>query len=52
MITAENITKTFKLYKSPADRLKEIVQTIDPSAMFIVSDVHEAIGEGFKKMGR
>lgn len=25
MITAENITKTFKLYKSPADRLKEIV---------------------------
>jgi hypothetical protein len=25
MITAENITKSFKLYKSPADRLKEIV---------------------------
>lgn len=25
MITAENITKTFKLYKSPADRLKEII---------------------------
>ena len=38
--------------RNELDRLKEIVQTIDPSAMFIVSDVHEAIGEGFKKMGR
>ena len=38
--------------RNELDRLKEIVQTIDPSAMFIVSDVHEAIGEGFKRMGR
>lgn len=32
-------------------RLKEIVNTIDPTALLIISDVHEAIGEGFKQMG-
>ncbi len=33
------------------DDLKQIVNTIDPQALLIISDVHEAIGEGFKEMG-
>jgi uncharacterized membrane-anchored protein YitT (DUF2179 family) len=33
------------------DDLKQIVNTIDPRALLIISDVHEAIGEGFKEMG-
>lgn len=33
------------------DDLKQIVNTIDPHALLIISDVHEAIGEGFKQMG-
>ncbi len=33
------------------DDLKSIVNTIDPHAMMIISDVHETLGEGFKKMG-
>ena len=33
------------------DDLKQIVSTIDPRALVIISDVHEAIGEGFKEMG-
>ena len=32
------------------DDLKAIVGAIDPTAMVIISDVHEAIGEGFKEM--
>ncbi|NLT94504.1 MAG: YitT family protein [Clostridia bacterium] len=30
-------------------RLKKIVRNIDPKAFIIVSDVYEALGEGFKK---
>ena len=33
------------------DDLKQIVNTIDPGALLIISDVHEAIGEGFKQTG-
>jgi uncharacterized membrane-anchored protein YitT (DUF2179 family) len=30
------------------DDLKAIVHTVDPAALMIISDVHEALGEGFK----
>lgn len=33
------------------DALKQIVSSIDPRALLIISDVHEAIGEGFKEIG-
>lgn len=33
--------------RNELDHLKEIVGTVDPSALLIISDVHEAIGEGF-----
>jgi len=33
------------------DSLKQIVSTIDPGALMIISEVHEAIGEGFKEIG-
>lgn len=33
------------------DSLKQIVRTIDPRALMIISEVHEAIGEGFKEIG-
>ncbi len=39
------------VYRNEIDRLKEIVNTVDPTALLIISDVHEAIGEGFKQMG-
>ena len=32
------------------DDLKALVADIDPTAMVIISDVHEAIGEGFREM--
>ena len=32
------------------DDLKALVAAIDPRALVIISDVHEAIGEGFKEM--
>jgi uncharacterized membrane-anchored protein YitT (DUF2179 family) len=31
------------------DALKQLVSAIDPSAFMVVSDVHEAIGEGFRQ---
>ena len=31
------------------DDLKNIVHTIDPEAFLVISDVHEALGEGFKE---
>lgn len=31
--------------------LKEIVNAADPTALVVISDVHEAIGEGFKEIG-
>lgn len=31
--------------------LKEIVNAVDPKALVVISDVHEAIGEGFKEIG-
>jgi len=39
------------LSRNELDDLKAIVAAIDPSAMVIISNVHEAIGEGFKEMG-
>ncbi|WP_330412666.1 YitT family protein [Romboutsia lituseburensis] len=30
--------------------LKKLVKTADPSAFIIVSNVHEVLGEGFKKL--
>jgi uncharacterized membrane-anchored protein YitT (DUF2179 family) len=31
------------------DDLKQLVASIDPAAFMVVSDVHEAIGEGFRR---
>lgn len=39
------------LSRNELDDLKAIVAAIDPHAMVIISNVHEAIGEGFKEMG-
>jgi uncharacterized membrane-anchored protein YitT (DUF2179 family) len=36
------------LSRNEIDDLKAIVKSLDPSAMVIISNVHEAIGEGFK----
>lgn len=33
------------------DALKAIVHAVDPSAFLIISDVHEALGEGFRQIG-
>ena len=38
------------LCRNEIDDLKAIVAAIDPTAMVIISNVHEAIGEGFKEM--
>jgi len=38
------------LSRNEIDDLKAIVAAIDPTAMVIISNVHEAIGEGFKEM--
>lgn len=38
------------LSRNEIDDLKAVVKTIDPTAMVIISNVHEAIGEGFKAM--
>ncbi len=38
------------LARNEIDDLKLLVATIDPTAMVIISNVHEAIGEGFKEM--
>lgn len=40
------------LSRNELNDLKQIVNTIDPKALVIISDVHEAIGEGFKEMGQ
>lgn len=40
------------LSRNEIDDLKLIVATLDPTAMVIISNVHEAIGEGFKEMAR
>lgn len=39
------------LARNEIDDLKSIVAAVDPSALVIISNVHEAIGEGFKEMG-
>lgn len=38
------------LSRNELDDLKQIVHAVDPSAFMVVTDVHEAIGEGFKEM--
>ena len=40
------------LARNELDDLKAVVAAIDPTAMVIISNVHEAIGEGFKAMER
>ena len=37
--------------RTEIDGLKNLVSSLDPDALLIISDVHEAFGEGFKKMG-
>lgn len=39
------------LGRAEATRLKAIVAEVDPDAIMIVSDVHEAFGEGFGRIG-
>ena len=36
--------------RSQVNRLKEIVQSIDPKAFVILSEVREVLGEGFKDL--
>ncbi|MDP2232676.1 MAG: YitT family protein [Actinomycetota bacterium] len=36
--------------RTEIDALKSIINTLDPTALLVISDVHEAIGEGFKEM--
>lgn len=38
------------LSRNELDALKRIVGTVDPTAMVVISNVSEAIGEGFKEM--
>jgi uncharacterized membrane-anchored protein YitT (DUF2179 family) len=38
------------LSRNELDDLKKLVVAVDPDAFMVVSDVHEAIGEGFKEM--
>jgi len=40
------------LARNELDDLKAIVAAHDPTAMVVISNVHEAIGEGFKEMTR
>ena len=37
------------VYQTEFTKLKQVVQTIDPSAFVIVSDAYEVLGEGFKR---
>ena len=37
------------VYQTEFTKLKQIVQTIDPSAFVVVSDAYEVLGEGFKR---
>jgi len=36
--------------RTEIDALKSIIHALDPAALLVISDVHEAIGEGFKEM--
>ncbi len=38
------------LSRNEIDSLKRVVASFDPTAMVVISDVHETIGEGFKEM--
>lgn len=38
------------LSRNEIDALKRIVGTLDPTAMVVITDVHETIGEGFREM--
>lgn len=38
------------LSRNEIDDLKAVVRSFDPTALVIISNVHEAIGEGFKEM--
>ncbi|MGN7116751.1 YitT family protein [Lysinibacillus odysseyi] len=37
------------VYQTEFTKLKQIIQTVDPSAFVIVSDAYEVLGEGFKR---
>lgn len=39
------------LTRKEIGNLKALVARVDPRALVVISDVHEAIGEGFKEMG-
>ena len=36
--------------RSEIQSLRELVKEIDPNAFVVISDVHEVLGEGFKRM--
>ena len=36
--------------KKEVSTLRKIVKTVDPNAFVVITDVHEALGEGFKQM--
>ena len=36
-------------YQTEFTKMKQVVQTIDPTAFVIVSDAYEVLGEGFKR---
>ena len=36
--------------KREVSTLRKIVKTVDPNAFVVITDVHEALGEGFKQM--
>ncbi|KGR75791.1 YitT family protein [Ureibacillus sinduriensis] len=38
------------VYQSEFTKLKQIIQTVDPTAFVIVSDAYEVLGEGFKRV--
>ena len=36
--------------KREVSTLRKLVKTVDPNAFVIITDVHEALGEGFKQI--
>lgn len=38
------------VYQDQIGRLKQLVHVVDPEAFVVISDVHEALGEGFRRL--
>lgn len=38
------------VYQDQIGRLKQLVHGVDPTAFVVISDVHEALGEGFRRL--